>query len=33
MLQKLGAQGAIIGRALYSGEINLKKALDVMSKT
>lgn len=33
MLQKLGAQGAIIGRALYSGEINLKQALDVMSKT
>ena len=32
MLQKLGAQGAIIGRALYSGEINLKQALDVMSK-
>lgn len=33
MLQKLGAQGAIIGRALYSGEINLKQALDVMSRT
>ena len=33
MLQKLGAQGAIIGRALYSGEINLKQALDTMSKT
>jgi len=33
MLQKLGAQGAIIGRALYSGEINLRQALDVMSKT
>lgn len=33
MLQKLGAQGAIIGRALYSGEINLKQALNVMSKT
>lgn len=33
MLQKLGAEGAIIGRALYTGEINLKQALDVMSKT
>ncbi len=32
MLSKLGVEGAIIGRALYSGEINLKQALDVMSK-
>ena len=32
MLKKLGVAGAIIGRALYSGEINLKQALDVISK-
>ena len=32
MLHKLGVEGAIIGRALYSGEINLKQALDVASK-
>ena len=32
MLSKLGVEGAIIGRALYSGEINLKQALDVISK-
>ncbi len=27
MLAKLGAEGAIIGKALYTGDINLKKAL------
>jgi len=32
MLKKLGVAGAIIGRALYSGEINLKQALDAISK-
>jgi phosphoribosylformimino-5-aminoimidazole carboxamide ribotide isomerase len=32
MLKKLGAEGAIIGRALYTGDINLKQALDVIGK-
>ena len=32
MLHKLGAEGAIIGRALYTGDINLKQALDDISK-
>ena len=27
MLKKLGAEGAIIGKALYTGDINLKQAL------
>lgn len=27
MLQKLGAEGAIVGKALYTGDINLKQAL------
>jgi phosphoribosylformimino-5-aminoimidazole carboxamide ribotide isomerase len=27
MLQKLGVEGAIVGRALYTGDINLKQAL------
>lgn len=31
MLQKLGAEGAIIGRALYTGDINLKQALAAVS--
>ncbi len=31
MLHKLGAEGAIVGRALYTGDINLKKALYEMS--
>ena len=31
MLQKLGAEGAIIGRALYTGDINLKQALAALS--
>jgi phosphoribosylformimino-5-aminoimidazole carboxamide ribotide isomerase len=28
MLARLGAEGAIVGRALYTGDINLKQALD-----
>ena len=27
MLKKLGAEGAIVGKALYTGDINLKEAL------
>ena len=27
MLQKLGAEGAIIGKALYTGDIKLKQAI------
>ena len=27
MLEKLGAEGAIVGKALYTGDIDLKKAL------
>jgi phosphoribosylformimino-5-aminoimidazole carboxamide ribotide isomerase len=30
-LQKIGAEGAIIGRALYTGDIDLKEALNVLS--
>ena len=32
MLKKLGAEGAIVGKALYTGDINLKQALDVISE-
>jgi phosphoribosylformimino-5-aminoimidazole carboxamide ribotide isomerase len=32
MLNKLGLEGAIIGRALYTGDIDLKEALDEMGK-
>lgn len=32
MLKKLGAEGAIIGKALYTGHIKLKQALDVVSQ-
>lgn len=32
MLAKLGAKGAIIGRALYTGDIDLKRALDVIER-
>jgi phosphoribosylformimino-5-aminoimidazole carboxamide ribotide isomerase len=32
VLKKLGADGAILGRALYTGDINLKQALADMSK-
>ncbi len=31
MLKQLGAEGAIIGKALYTGDINLKQALDAVS--
>lgn len=31
MLKQLGAEGAIVGKALYTGDINLKQALDVVS--
>ncbi len=32
MLQKLGAEGAIVGKALYTGDINLKRALAAVSQ-
>jgi len=32
MLSKLGAAGAIVGKALYTGDINLKQALDEVGK-
>jgi phosphoribosylformimino-5-aminoimidazole carboxamide ribotide isomerase len=32
VLQKLGAEGAIVGRALYTGAINLKQALADLSQ-
>jgi phosphoribosylformimino-5-aminoimidazole carboxamide ribotide isomerase len=31
MLKKLGAEGAIVGKALYTGDINLKQALAALS--
>ena len=31
VLQKLGAEGAIIGKALYTGDIDLKEALNALS--
>ncbi|MEE8413280.1 MAG: 1-(5-phosphoribosyl)-5-[(5-phosphoribosylamino)methylideneamino]imidazole-4-carboxamide isomerase, partial [Dehalococcoidales bacterium] len=31
MLKQLGAEGAIIGKALYTGDINLKEALEAVS--
>ena len=31
MLKQLGAEGAIIGKALYTGDINLKQALDAVN--
>jgi len=31
MLRQLGVAGAIVGRALYTGDINLKRALDALS--
>ena len=31
MLKQLGAEGAIVGKALYTGDINLKQALATMS--
>jgi phosphoribosylformimino-5-aminoimidazole carboxamide ribotide isomerase len=32
ILKQLGAEGAIIGKALYTGDINLKQALDTLSR-
>ncbi len=31
MLKQLGVEAAIVGKALYTGDINLKKALDTIS--
>ena len=31
MLDKLGVEGAIVGRALYTGDINLKGAIDELA--
>jgi len=31
MLKSLGAEGAIVGKALYTGDIDLKQALDAIS--
>jgi len=31
VLNKLGVEGAIVGKALYTGDINLKQALDAIS--
>lgn len=31
MLKKLGAEGAVIGKALYTGDIDLKQAMDAIS--
>ena len=32
MLKSLGAEGAIIGKALYTGDINLKQALEALNE-
>ena len=32
MLQKLGAEGAIVGKALYTGNIDLKQAIDAINQ-
>jgi phosphoribosylformimino-5-aminoimidazole carboxamide ribotide isomerase len=32
MLKKLGAEGAIVGRALYTGDIDLKAALEAVER-
>ena len=32
MLKKLGVEGAIVGKALYTGDINLKQALAAISQ-
>jgi len=32
MLQKLGAEGAIVGKALYTGDIDLKQALSAVNQ-
>lgn len=31
ILKQLGVEGAIVGKALYTGDVNLKKALDLVS--
>jgi phosphoribosylformimino-5-aminoimidazole carboxamide ribotide isomerase len=33
MLHKLGAEGAIVGKALYTGNIDLRMALEEISRT
>ncbi len=33
MLKKLGAEGAIIGKAMYTGDINLKQAISEIDRT
>ncbi len=33
MLEKLGVEGAIVGKALYTGDINLKQAIAAISQT
>ena len=32
ILQKLGVEGAIIGKALYTGDIDVKQAVDVVNQ-
>ena len=32
ILKQLGVEGAIVGKALYTGDINLKQALDTLSQ-
>ena len=32
VLQKIGVEGAIVGKALYTGNINLKQAIDAISQ-
>jgi phosphoribosylformimino-5-aminoimidazole carboxamide ribonucleotide (ProFAR) isomerase len=32
MLARLGVEGAIVGKALYTGDINLRQALDTISQ-
>jgi phosphoribosylformimino-5-aminoimidazole carboxamide ribotide isomerase len=32
MLQKLGAEGAIVGKALYTGDINLKQVISEVNQ-
>jgi phosphoribosylformimino-5-aminoimidazole carboxamide ribonucleotide (ProFAR) isomerase len=31
-MEKIGAEGVIIGKALYTGDINLKQALAAVNK-
>ncbi|HUV56520.1 MAG TPA: HisA/HisF-related TIM barrel protein, partial [Dehalococcoidales bacterium] len=32
MLKQLGVEGAIVGKALYTGDINLKQALSIVNQ-